>query len=141
MPLKVGKSIILAAQSGRTNSIEWWENSGIPYSHEDGVARLASQHGHVAVLEMWHGFKGSKMIFDNQVLVGATKNGHAGVLEWWKEASRKHGLKVEYKTCDIEEAMEDAVGGGGESEVREWWGRNGLNLGVGTGEWMKVKTL
>jgi hypothetical protein len=141
MPLKVGKSIILAAQSGRTNSIEWWENSGIPYSHEDGVARLASQHGHVAVLEMWHGFKGSKMIFDNQVLVGATKNGHAGVLEWWKEASRKHGLKVEYKTCDIEEAMEDAVGGGGEGEVREWWGRNGLNLGVGTGEWMKVKTL
>jgi Flavoprotein len=141
MPLKVGKSIMLAAQSGRTSSIEWWENSGIPYSHEDGVARLASQHGHVAVLELWHSFKGSKMIFDNQVLVGATKNGHAPILQWWKEASRKHGLKVEYKTCDIEEAMEDAVGGGGEGEVREWWGRNGLNLGVGTGEWMKVKTL
>ncbi|KIX05758.1 uncharacterized protein Z518_03730 [Rhinocladiella mackenziei CBS 650.93] len=141
MPLKVGKSILLAAQSGRTNSIEWWETSGIPYAHEDGVARLASQHGHVPVLEMWHSFKGSKMIFDNQVLVGATKNGHAGVLQWWKDVSRKSGLRVEYKTCDIEEAMEDAVGGGGEGEVREWWGRNGLNLGVGTGEWMRVKTL
>ena len=70
------------------------------------------------------------MIFDNQVLVGATKNGHAGVLQWWKDAGTNHGLKVEYKTCDIEEAMEDAVGGGGEGEVREWWGRNGLNLGV-----------
>jgi hypothetical protein len=77
------------------------------------------------------------MIFDNQVLVGATKNGHASVLEWWKRS----GLSVEYKTCDIEEAMEDAVGGGGEGEVREWWSRNGLNLGVGTSEWMKVKTL
>lgn len=141
LPLKVGKSILLAAQSGRTNSIEWWESSGIPYSHEDGVARLASQHGHVPVLELWHHLKGSKMIFDNQVLVGATKNGHAGVLQWWKDVSRKHGLRVEYKTCDIEEAMEDAVGGGGEGEVREWWGRNGLNLGVGTGEWMRVKTL
>ncbi|KIW96172.1 uncharacterized protein Z519_03239 [Cladophialophora bantiana CBS 173.52] len=141
MPLKVGKSILLAAQSGRTNSIEWWETSGIPYAHEDGVARLASQHGHVPVLEMWHRFKGSKMIFDNQVLVGATKNGHAGVLQWWKDVSRKTGLRVEYKTCDIEEAMEDAVGGGGEGEVREWWARNGLNLGVGTGEWMRVKTL
>lgn len=141
LPLKVGKSILLAAQAGRTQSISWWEESEIPYSHEDGVARLASQHGHVSVLEQWHGYKGSKMIFDNQVLVGATKNGHAGVLQWWKEASRKHGLRVEYKTCDIEEAMEDAVGGGGESEVREWWSRNGLNLGVGTGEWMKVKTL
>ncbi|KIV80556.1 hypothetical protein PV11_08049 [Exophiala sideris] len=141
MPLKVGKSILLAAQSGRVNSIEWWENSQIPYAHEDGVARLASQHGHVAVLELWHKYKGSKMIFDNQVLVGATKNGHAGVLQWWKDVSRKTGLRVEYKTCDIEEAMEDAVGGGGEGEVREWWGRNGLNLGVGTGEWMRVKTL
>ncbi|KEF63511.1 uncharacterized protein A1O9_01489 [Exophiala aquamarina CBS 119918] len=141
LPLKVGKSILLAAQSGRTNSIEWWENSGIPYAHEDGVSRLASQHGHVPVLELWHSFKGSKMIFDNQVLVGATKNGHAGVLQWWKDVSRKSGLRVEYKTCDIEEAMEDAVGGGGESEVREWWSRNGLNLGVGTGEWMRVKTL
>lgn len=141
LPLKVGKSILLAAQSGRTNSIEWWENSGIPYAHEDGVSRLASQHGHVPVLELWHSFKGSKMIFDNQVLVGATKNGHAGVLQWWKDVSRKSGLRVEYKTCDIEEAMEDAVGGGGEGEVREWWSRNGLNLGVGTGEWMRVKTL
>ncbi|KIW16457.1 hypothetical protein PV08_06511 [Exophiala spinifera] len=141
LPLKVGKSILLAAQAGRTNSIEWWENSGIPYAHEDGVARLASAHGHVGVLELWHSFKGSKMIFDNQVLVGATKNGHAGVLQWWKDVSRKTGLRVEYKTCDIEEAMEDAVGGGGESEVREWWSRNGLNLGVGTGEWMRVKTL
>lgn len=141
LPLLVGKSIVLAAQSGRTEAIEWWENSGIPYPHEDGVARLASQHGHVAVLELWHSFKGSKMIFDNQVLVGATKNGHAGVLQWWKEASIKHGLKVEYKTCDIEEAMEDAVGGGGEGEVREWWGKNGLNLGVANREWAQVKTL
>lgn len=142
LPLKVGKSILTAAQSGRTDSIAWWEASGIPYAHEAEVARLASTHGHVNVLELWRSLKGNKMIFDNQVLVGATKNGHAGVLEWWKEASRKYeGFTVEYKTCDIEEAMEDAVGGGGEGEVREWWSRNGLNLGVGTGEWMRVKTL
>jgi hypothetical protein len=141
LPLKVGKSILLAAQSGRTESISWFHHSNLPYSHSESVARLASTHGHVAVLELWRQLKGSKMIFDNQVLVGATKNGHAEVLEWWKNASREHGFVVEYKTCDIEEAMEDAVGGGGEGEVREWWGRNGLNLGVGTGEWMRVKTL
>lgn len=141
LPLKVGKSIWLAAQCGRANSISWWERSGIPYSHEERVATVASQGGHVDVLELWYNLKGSKMIFDNQVLVGPTKHGHANVLEWWKEASRKWNLRVEYKTCDIEEAMEDAVGGGGEGEVREWWARNGLNLGVGTGEWMKVKML
>jgi hypothetical protein len=141
LPLKVGKSILLAAQSGRTESISWFHHSNLPYSHSESVARLASTHGHVNVLELWRQLKGSKMIFDNQVLVGATKNGHAEVLEWWKNACRDHGFVVEYKTCDIEEAMEDAVGGGGEGEVREWWGRNGLNLGVGTGEWMRVKTL
>ena len=135
--LKVGKSILAAAQSGRANVVRWWEESGIPYAHEDGVSKLASAYGHCNVLTLWRELKGSKMIFDNQVLVGATKNGHADVLEWWK----KSGLSVEYKTCDIEEAMEDAVGGGGEREVREWWSRNGLNLGVGTGEWMKVKML
>ena len=141
LPLKVGKSILLAAQSGRTESVSWFHHSNLPYSHRESVARLASTHGDVSVLEIRRTLKGSKMIFDNQVLVGATKNGHAEVLEWWKNASREHGFVVEYKTCDIEEAMEDAVGGGGEGEVREWWGRNGLNLGVGTGEWMRVKTL
>lgn len=141
LPLKIGRSIWLAAQYNRPQAIEWWERSGLPYSHEDRVPTLASQFGHVEVLELWYNLKGSKMIFDNQVLVGPTKNGKAAVLEWWKEASRKYGLRVEYKTCDIEEAMEDAVGGDSEGEVREWWSRNGLNLGVGTGEWMKVKTL
>ncbi|KAF7511059.1 hypothetical protein GJ744_005290 [Endocarpon pusillum] len=138
LPLKVGKSILAAAQSGRAATVAWWDRSGIPYSHEEGVARLASTHGHVNVLELWRELKGSKMIFDNQVLVGATKNGHADVLEWWKTRS---GMRIEYKTCDIEEAMEDSLGGSGEAEVRDWWERNGLNLGVGTSEWMKVKML
>lgn len=141
LPLKIGRSIWLAAQYNRPQAIAWWERSGLPYSHEDRVPTLASQCGHVEVLDLWYSLKGSKMIFDNQVLVGPTKNGKAAVLEWWKELSRKSGLKVEYKTCDIEEAMEDAVGGDSEGEVREWWSRNGLNLGVGTNEWMKVKTL
>lgn len=138
LPLKVGKSILAAAQSGRAATVAWWDRSGIPHSHEEGVARLASAHGHVGVLELWRDLKGTKMIFDNQVLVGATKNGHADVLEWWKSRS---GMTVEYKTCDIEEALEDSLGGPGEAEVRRWWESNGLNLGLGTSEWMKVKTL
>ena len=136
IPLKTGKSILLAAQSGRTSSLAWWDASGIPYTHSDSVTRIASTHGHVPVLALWHHLKGPKLIFDNQVLVGATKNGHVDVLEWW----RRSGLRVEFKTCDIEEALEDAVSGS-EERVRQWWHRNGLNLGVGTSEWMKVKVL
>lgn len=63
--------------------------------------------------------------------------GHADVLEWWKRS----GLKVEYKTCDIEEALEDGVEGARGDAVRRWWALNGLNLGVGTSEWMRVKVL
>jgi hypothetical protein len=139
LPLKIGKSIVSAAQAGRTNSLLFWHASSLPYSHEESVAKIASTHGHVPVLSLWLELKGSKMIFDVSVLVGATKNGHTDVLEWWKRS----GLRVEFRTCDIEEAIEDCVGGGakGEERVREWWGRNGLNLGVGTSEWMKVKVL
>ncbi|EPS33799.1 hypothetical protein PDE_08761 [Penicillium oxalicum 114-2] len=136
IPLKVGKSVLLAAQSGRTASLAWWDASGIPYSNAENVARIASTHGHVHVLDFWYKLKGPKMIFDNQVLVGPTKNGHDHVLQWWKDC----GLRVEFKTCDIEEALEDAVTGADE-RVRRWWERNGLNLGVGTREWMKTKVL
>ncbi|KKZ66902.1 hypothetical protein EMCG_07398 [[Emmonsia] crescens] len=136
VPLKVGKSVLLAAQSGRTDSLAWWDKSDIPFSHAESVTRIASNHGHVPVLDFWHRRKREKLIFDNQVLVGATKNGHVEVLEWWKRS----GLPVEFKTCDIEEALEDAVSGV-EQRVRRWWARNGLNLGVGTNEWMMVKTL
>lgn len=134
--LRPGKSILLAAQSGRTSSLAWWDASGIPYTHSDSVTRIASTHGHVPILELWHRLKGQKLIFDNQVLVGATKNGHVDVLEWWRQS----GLRVEFKTCDIEEALEDAVSGRAD-KVRQWWEQNGLNLGVGTSEWMKVKVL
>jgi hypothetical protein len=151
--LKVGKSIIAAAQNGQAATIRWWDTSGIPYSHSEAVAKIASAYGHVNVLEAWKELKGEKfaMSFDNQVLVGPTKNGFVQVLEWWKgqtvemhEGQGREGvtsarLRVEYKTCDIEEALEDSVGNS--DKVKTWWARNGLNLGVGTSEWMKVKVL
>lgn len=135
--LKPGKSICYATQNGHTAVVRWWLQSGIPFQHEDTVAKLASTHGHVEILQLWHETKGSKIIFDNLVLVGATKNGNVEVLEWWKTS----GLKVEFKTCDVEEALEDGDEGERGMEVRRWWARNGLNLGVGTSEWMKTKVL
>ena len=137
LPLLVGKSIIYAAQNGQAATLQWWVNSGIPFGHEASVARIASANGHIDVLQLWKECKGAKMQYDNQVLVGPTKNGHVDVLEWWKQSK----YTVEYKTCDIEEALEDSLGGSGEDRIRAWWARNGLNLGVGTSEWMKVKVL
>lgn len=137
LKLKVGKSITYATQSGCLDAIKWWVHSSVPFSHEDTVTKIASTHGHTKILDYWRSIRGEKMLFDNQVLVGPTKMGRADVLEWWK----KSGLKVEYKTCDIEEALEDGVEGDAGECVRRWWAENGLNLGVGTSEWMRVKTL
>ncbi|KAL8766895.1 MAG: hypothetical protein Q9209_006443 [Squamulea sp. 1 TL-2023] len=137
LQLKVGKALIYAAQNGQTAAIRWWMSSGIPTVHEEAVARTASANGHVNVLRLWKEMKDEKMQYDNQVLVGPTKNQHVDVLEWWKAS----GYRVEYKTCDIEEALEDSRGGVGGDDIRRWWARNGLNLGVGTSEWMKVKIL
>ncbi|KAF2657776.1 flavo protein [Lophiostoma macrostomum CBS 122681] len=137
LKLKVGKSIIYATQSGSLPAIHFWVDSEIPFAHEDTIAKLASQHGHTHILDYWRKLRGEKMLFDNKVLVGPTIMGHADVLEWWKRS----GLKVEYKTCDIEEALEDGVEGDAGESVRKWWAANGLNLGVGTSEWMRVKVL
>ncbi|KAK4983791.1 hypothetical protein LTR66_008698 [Elasticomyces elasticus] len=135
--LKPGKAICYATQAGQTAVVRWWIESGVGFLHEDTVAKLASTHGHVPILALWLAFKGSKMIFDNQVLIGATRFGHVDVLEWW----RRSGLRVEYKTCDVEEALEDGAEGKKGAEVRRWWAKNGLNLGVGTSEWMRTKVL
>ena len=82
------------------------------------------------------------MAFDNKVLIEPTKNGHVEVLEWWKAFARCGAGKVEYKTCDVEEALEDSVGSEGKAyEVKKWWARNGLNLGVQVSEWTRVKAL
>ncbi|KAF1850227.1 flavo protein [Cucurbitaria berberidis CBS 394.84] len=137
LKLKVGKSITYATQSGCLPAIHFWVESGIPFSHEDTIAKIASHHGHTHILDYWRKLRGEKMLFDNQVLVGPTKMGHANVLDWWKRS----GLRVEYKTCDIEEALEDGVEGERGESVRRWWALNGLNLGVGTSEWMRVKVL
>jgi len=144
--LKPGKSLLAAAQNNQPLVLRWWDNSGIPVSYAESVAKVASQHGHVAVLDAWRELKGEKMAFDNQVLVQPTKNGHVEVLQWWKDFSRgdegRPAGRVEYKTCDIEEALEDSVGSPGQEDaVKRWWAKNGLNLGVDVSEWTKVKIL
>ncbi|KAL2127377.1 hypothetical protein VTI74DRAFT_10826 [Chaetomium olivicolor] len=145
--LKPGRSLLGAAQRGQLAVMRWWEESGIPVGHQDAVCKMASRWGEVKVLDLWRQLKGDdKLQFDNQILIEATIHAHTPVLEWWKKYA--HGelpgmggrkYKVEYKTMDVEEALEDSFGD--QTKVRRWWAENGLNLGLGTSEWMKVRTL
>lgn len=144
--LKPGKSLLFAAQNNQAHVLRWWNDSGIPIAHGESVARIASQHGHLSVLDTWRGIKGEKMAYDCKVLVEPTKNGHVNVLQWWKDYSRgedgRASNRVEYRTCDIEEALEDSVGSDDTAfEVKKWWAHNGLNLMIPVHEWTRTKAL
>lgn len=146
LPLLPGKSLLTAAQNNQPLVLRWWDNSRIPVSHSEAVARVASEHGYVDVLDTWLELKGEKLSFDSKILIGPTKNGHVNALQWWKNFSRgidgRPGRKVEYKTCDIEEALEDCIRNEKiASEVRIWWTQNGLNLGLQAREWTRTKVL
>lgn len=145
--LRPGRSILWCTQFGRANVLRWWDASGIPVAHGDGVAKLASRWGQVEVLETWRRLKGdNKLVYDSEVLRDPTVHGYVGVLEWWRKFAHGEleGMEgrthpVEFRTCNIEEALEDSVGD--QQGVRQWWAQNGLNLGVRNEEWLKTRYL
>ncbi|KAL2266172.1 hypothetical protein VTJ83DRAFT_5524 [Remersonia thermophila] len=146
--VKPGKSLLAAAQSGQLAVVRWWDESGIVADHQDAVCKTASRWGQVKVLELWRQLRGDdKLQFDNTILIDATVHAHIPVLEWWRKYAHgelpgmrgRPGKRVEYKTMEIEEALEDSLGD--QTKVRRWWAENGLNLGLGTSEWMKVRYL
>jgi hypothetical protein len=145
--LRPGRSLLWATQRGQADVLRWWDASGIPVAHADGVAKMASRWGRVEALETWRQLKGdSKLVFDSEVLLAPTVHQHIGVLEWWRkfahgELEGMEGRKqaVEFRTCNIEEALEDSIGD--QSTVRKWWMQNGLNLGLRNEEWIKTRYL
>lgn len=145
--LRPGRALLWATQHGQVDVLRWWDASDIPIAHGEGVAKMASRWGKVDALETWRRLKGdNKLVFDGEVLVAPTVHQHIGVLEWWRrfahgelEGMEGRRQPVEFRTCNIEEALEDSIGD--QKAVRKWWGENGLNLGLRNEEWLKVKYL
>ncbi|KOS22983.1 Uncharacterized protein ESCO_003790 [Escovopsis weberi] len=145
--LRPGRSLLFATQNGRAEVLRWWEASGIPLGHGEAIPKVASRWGRVECLELWRRMKGDdKLVFDEEVLVTSTMHQHIDILEWWRRYA--HGelpgmdgpaQKVEFRTCNIEEALEDTYGD--QSRVREWWVQNGLNLGLRNEEWLQARCL
>ncbi|SPO04838.1 related to SIS2 protein (cycle-specific gene control) [Cephalotrichum gorgonifer] len=146
--LRPGRSIQYATQNGRLEVLRWWHTSGIPVCASDSVPTIASRWGHVEVLELWRQLKGDEKIqSEEDALIQATIHQYVDVLEWWKKFAagqlpgmNGRGFKVEYRTCNIEEALEDSMGKDNE-RVRQWWVNNGLNLGLRNMEWLLIRTL
>lgn len=132
--LKVGKVMDTASTAGHVQVLEWWARSQLEYKYDRQALYHASCHGKVEVLQWWLE-SGLQMIFDQEALTGATKFNRREVLEWWDKSS----LPIQYRTCDIEEALEDALMGG--EAVREWWAKKGVNFRTNDKEWMKLQYL
>ena len=148
--LRPGRSLLWATQHGQADVLRWWDASGIPLAHGDAVAKVASRWGRGEVLETWRRLKGdSKLVFDPDVLLSSTIHQHVEVLEWWRrfahgELEGMDGRKqlVEFRTCNIEEALEDSIGGDGDqNRARQWWTRYGLDLRMRNEEWLQTRYL
>lgn len=133
-PLKIGRVLDSASAAGRTDVLEWWRRSGRELKYGASALMHASVSGHIDVLEWWLR-SGLQLLFDQDALAGATKHCRRAVLEWWDHS----GLPIPYRICDIEEALEDAIGPA--DEVRRWWARKGLNVNANDAEWVKLRTL
>ena len=134
VPLKIGRVMDMASTAGHVEVLEWWATSQLEFNYDRHALQHASCHGKVEVLDWWLG-SGLQLLFDQEALTGATRHNRPEVLEWWD----KSGLPIHYRMCDIEEALEDAIGDG--AGARAWWKRKGVDFNANDKEWMKLQTL
>lgn len=134
LPLKIGRVMDMASTAGHVKVLEWWAASQLDFKYDRHALHHASCHGKVDVLQWWLG-SGLQLIFDQDALTGATRHNRPEVLEWWDTS----GLPIQYRMCDIEEALEDAIGGG--EAAREWWRQKGVDFNANDKEWMKLQNL
>lgn len=134
LPLKIGRVMDMASTAGHVKVLEWWAASQLEFKYDRYALYHASCHGKVEVLQWWLG-SGLQLVFDQDALTGATRHNRPEVLEWWDRS----GLPIQYRMCDIEEALEDAIGGG--EAAREWWRGKGVDFNANDKEWMKLQNL
>ncbi|KAG5642115.1 hypothetical protein DXG03_003586 [Asterophora parasitica] len=134
LPLKIGRVMDMASTAGHVQVLEWWAASRLEPKYDHHALQHASCHGKVEVLQWWLR-SGLQVKFDQDALIGATRHNRPEVLEWWDQS----GLRITYRMCDIEEALEDAIGGG--ADARAWWKRKGLDFNANDKEWMKSQSL
>ena len=133
LALKLGRVVDLASGVGHVDVLSWWLQSGLQFTYKEAMSQ-ASNNGRVNVLDWWKE-SGLRLLYDTQALVGATLHNKPEALEWWKRS----GLAIEYRICDIEEALEDAPGGG--AGARAWWMVQDVNFRASNKEWSEMRLL
>ncbi|KAJ4469425.1 hypothetical protein C8J55DRAFT_492126 [Lentinula edodes] len=133
----IAEAVDAASRSGQIVSLDWWMTCGYPFEFTEAALESASIKNQLAVLDWWkqqHKLNRVSLKI-GKVMETATRHNRAQVLDWWA----KSGLPIQYRMCDIEEALEDAIGGG--DNTRKWWQAKGIDFNANDKEWMKLQNL
>jgi len=134
LPLKIGYVLDFASMEGSQVALDWWAtNSRLHPSHSKTALYHLSCVGNVDSLNWWRDSK-FKMLYDKDVIIGATKHGQTQALEWWIDS----GLEITYRPFDIEEALEDAINDAARERSQNWWRRHGLSGSSRATEMMRI---
>ncbi|KAJ3786248.1 hypothetical protein GGU10DRAFT_176358 [Lentinula aff. detonsa] len=133
----MAEAVDAASRSGQIASLDWWMTCGYPFEFTEAALESASIKNQIAVLDWWkQQHKSNRVSLKiGKVMESATRHNKAQVLDWWD----KSGLPIQYRMCDIEEALEDAIGGG--DNTRKWWQAKGVDFNANDKEWMKLQNL
>lgn len=138
LPLKVG-TVLDFASMGSTNdtlALDWWlKNMQLQPKHSKTALYALSCSGHIEGLNWWW-TSGLPLLFDKEVLLGATKHGQVAALQWWMDRD----VSLEFRFFDIEEALEEETAPN-TAETLNWWSQHGYQADSEVTEWMKVRTL
>ncbi|KAH8926780.1 hypothetical protein BT69DRAFT_1331022 [Atractiella rhizophila] len=100
--------------------------------------REREKGGNLLLLDWWAS-SGYELLYDKEVLMAATRKCRVESLQWWLESGRK----IWFRWADVEEAIEDAIGGKRERErTVTWWRERGFDSDGGDmREWAKLRSL
>ncbi|KAJ4487952.1 hypothetical protein J3R30DRAFT_870826 [Lentinula aciculospora] len=133
----IAEAVDAASRNGQIASLDWWMTCGFPFEFTETALESAGIKNQIAVLDWWkqqHTLNRVSLKI-GKVMESATRHNRALVLDWWV----KSGLPIQYRMCDIEEALEDALGGG--DNTRKWWQAKGVDFNANDKEWMKLQNL
>ncbi|KAF8201006.1 hypothetical protein BJ912DRAFT_1029665 [Pholiota molesta] len=161
----VAEAVDRASRNGHVDSLDWWLNCGHQFEYTEAALEYASAKNQMAVLDWWkrqHETRALPLKL-GRVMDMASTAGNVDVLEWWARSQLdpnchgkvevlqwwlgsgltlwwdKSGLAIQYRMCDIEEALEESIIPG--DAAREWWKKKGVDFNANDKEWMKLQNL
>ncbi|KAI9331920.1 hypothetical protein DFJ73DRAFT_854253 [Zopfochytrium polystomum] len=101
-----------ASQTGKTQVLQWWKNSGLEFKYSARAMDLASRNGHTQVLQWWMD-SGYELRYSRDSISLAIEWNSPESLQWWMDS----GLEIDWDSLPFKDATD--------VKVLEWWEGSG----------------